>query len=115
MKTRLIPVTLTIPNCVGKNIRKLRQERNMTQKDLACAIGCEPSYISHVERVSRSISIRNLFQIADVMKTTPAALVTDRDDRIAECLELLQKLTPETLSEVKIYLAELAGEEIGGA
>ena len=44
----------------------------MTQKALAQAIGCEPSYISHIERISRSLSIRHLFQIADAMKTTPA-------------------------------------------
>lgn len=100
-------LTMAIPMCVGKNIRSIRKERQMTQKDLAQAIGCEPSYISHIERISRSLSIRHLFQIADAMKTTPATLVTDRDGEMAECLKLLQQLSPEGLKQVKDYLLAL--------
>lgn len=106
------PLPATIPICVGKNIRTLRKERQMTQKDLATAIGCEPSYISHIERVSRSISIRHLFQIADAMKTTPATLVTEKSGELGECLALLQKLEPEQLKKVKAYLEDLAKSSV---
>lgn len=97
-----------IPDCVGKNIRHLRKEKNMTQKDLAQAIGCEPSYISHIERVSRSISIRHLFQIADAMDTTPASLVTDPNNQLSQCIEILEHLDPERLSQAKNWLIELS-------
>lgn len=102
---------IPIPVCVGKNIRILRKERRMTQKDLAAAIGCEPSYISHIERVSRSVSVRHLFQIADAMKTSPATLVTDKSGDLAECLRLLQQLSPAALGEAKTALAVLAQRE----
>jgi len=105
-------VITSIPMCVGKNIRQMRKELRMTQKDLAQAIGCEASYISHVERVSRNISLPHLFQLADVMKTTPASLVTDQNNSAAkeltECLELLQKLPPEVLAQAKEYLLGLS-------
>lgn len=99
-------LSFRIPDCVGKNIRHLRKEKHMTQKDLANAIGCEPSYISHIERVSRSISIRHLFQIADAMHTTPASLVTDASNQLAECIELLEKLDAEGLRHVRDWLHE---------
>lgn len=101
-------LSLQIPRCVGKNIRNLRKERRMTQKDLAHAIGCEPSYISHIERVSRSISIRHLFQVANAMKITPATLVTDCSNELADCLEILQTLNPEGLTLAKRMLQEIA-------
>ncbi len=100
-------LSFKIPDCVGKNIRHLRQEKHMTQKQLATAIGCEPSFISHIERVSRSISIRHLFQIANVMHTTPASLVTDWEHQLAQCLELLQQLDAQGLTQAKEWLAQL--------
>lgn len=100
-------LSFKIPDCVGKNIRHLRQEKHMTQKQLATAIGCEPSFISHIERVSRSISIRHLFQIADAMHTTPAALVTDGANQLAHCLELLERLDAQGLTQAKEWLEQL--------
>lgn len=79
----------------------------MTQKDLACVIGCEPSYISHIERISRGISIKHLFQIADAMQTTPANLVTEKSNDLAQCLEILQKLDGAALAQAKELLYNL--------
>lgn len=93
-----------IPDCVGKNIRHMRKEKHMTQKDLADAIGCESSYISHIERVSRSISIRHLFQIANAMKTTPASLVSDGPNQLTECILLLERLDAKGLDHAKEWL-----------
>lgn len=101
-------LSFQIPVCVGKNIRSLRKARRMTQKDLASAIGCEASYISHIERVSRSVSIRHLFQIADAMETSPASLVSDKSDQIKECLEWLEKLNEESFLKAKEFIKELA-------
>lgn len=101
-----------IPDCVGKNIRHLRKEKNLTQKNLADAIGCEPSYISHIERVSRSISIKHLFQIADAMDTTPATLVTDPNNQLSECIEILEHLDAEKLAQAKEWLKQINGAPV---
>jgi len=98
-------LSFRIPDCVGKNIKHLRKEKHMTQKQLANAIGCEASYISHIERVSRSISIRHLFKIAEAMETNPATLVSDGSNhKLAECFELLEKLDAQDLDHAREWL-----------
>lgn len=49
---------------VGKKVRKLRKERNLSQRDLACQAGLSPNAISLIERDEISPSVATLQRLA---------------------------------------------------
>ena len=51
----------------GKEIRRLRLSKNMTQIDLAESTGLQRSYISHIERNIKHPSFATLKKIADAL------------------------------------------------
>lgn len=66
---------------IGKNIRRIRKERNMTQEQIADAVGGDQNYISKIENgrarpgLSVYLKIANVFHISidcllvDIMET----------------------------------------------
>jgi len=52
---------------VGRNIRKIRSDRDYTQEQLADRAGLHFTYIGSVERGERNISIENLERIAQAL------------------------------------------------
>lgn len=59
----------------GERLRKLREIRGMSQSDLAKAIGCEPSAISHWETGEREPTLTNLLRLAEGLRLTPGNLL----------------------------------------
>ncbi len=55
---------------IGKNIKRLRQENDMTQKDLANELYVSHSTISHYESGARQIDTRTLTKIADLFSVS---------------------------------------------
>ncbi len=53
---------------IGKNIRKHRMERGLSQEKLAEMIGASDKFIGHIERFERNVSLRKLIKIAQVLK-----------------------------------------------
>jgi len=51
----------------GTNLRKYREERNISQERFAEMAGLHRTYISDVERFQRSISLGNVQKIADAL------------------------------------------------
>jgi len=49
----------------GRNVKKYRKAKNISQEKLAELSGLHRTYISAVERGTRSISIKNVQKIAD--------------------------------------------------
>lgn len=52
----------------GMNLRKYREERNISQEKFAEMAGLHRTYISDVERFQRSISLGNVQKIADALE-----------------------------------------------
>lgn len=50
---------------LGKRIRKIRLQKQMTQKQLAEKCGCNRNYISMLERGERNPSYKSLVMIAN--------------------------------------------------
>jgi transcriptional regulator with XRE-family HTH domain len=59
---------------VGKNIRFLRESKELSQEDLAQIAGLHRSYIGHVERGEGNITLSNLCKISAALQTHPGAL-----------------------------------------
>lgn len=60
---------------VGNNVRKYRQERALSQEELAFKSGLDRTYISGVERGRRNPTVAVLKKIADALGIAPALLL----------------------------------------
>lgn len=53
---------------LGQNIRKYRKAKGLKQAQLALALDCTYEFISKIENGQRYISLRKLFELADILK-----------------------------------------------
>ena len=61
---------------IGLNIRKIRKQKNLTQIELAVAVGIDRSYLSEIENGRANPSISILYAIADVFEIDIIELFT---------------------------------------
>ena len=54
-----------IKNCIGKKIKHLRIERDLSQEKLAEHVGLSREHISYIERGKNLISIDSLYKISE--------------------------------------------------
>lgn len=59
---------------VGRNLRRLRVARGISQEALGLAAGCEPSYVGRLERGTENPSVDLLEAVANVLGDPVAAL-----------------------------------------
>ena len=51
----------------GEKVRRKRQERNLSQEDLASLAGLHRTYIGMVERAEKNITLRNIRKISEAL------------------------------------------------
>jgi len=51
----------------GKNVKKIRTEKGMSQGDLAKILGVHPTYISGIERGVRNMALKNIEKLAKAL------------------------------------------------
>ena len=61
---------MDIKSKIGIRIKELREERQMSQKDLAYTSDLDRSYIASVESGQRNVSIVNIERIASALGVT---------------------------------------------
>ncbi|THF66967.1 helix-turn-helix transcriptional regulator [Pseudothauera nasutitermitis] len=61
---------------LARNIKRLRGEKGWSQEALAFEAGLHRTFIAHVERAGRNISIDNIERIARALGVEPAYLLT---------------------------------------
>lgn len=52
---------------VGFNIRKIREERDLSQEELADMAGLHRAYVGQIERGEKNIGLKNLEKIAKAL------------------------------------------------
>lgn len=64
---------------LGRNVRRRREERELTQEKLAEKAGLDPTYISEIERGQRNPGIKNVAKLAKALAFTTAELLKGVD------------------------------------
>ena len=59
---------------LGRNVRRRREARALTQEKLAEKAGLDPTYISGIERGLRNPGIKNVARLAKALSLTTAEL-----------------------------------------
>lgn len=62
---------------VGLNVRKFREDREISQEQLGFDSGLHRTYVSGVERGIRNPTVTSLQRLAKALKVTPCALLED--------------------------------------
>ena len=62
---------------LGKNLKRIRKEKGVTQEKLEELSGLDRGYISGVERGVRNPSIKNIEKLAKALKVSVSDLTTD--------------------------------------
>jgi len=65
---------------LGQNVRRLRQQRRLSQEELALDAGMKRSYLSDLERGTRNPSVKALGRLAEALSVDPAVLLTLEQD-----------------------------------
>lgn len=82
-------------NVVGKNIKKYRKLRGMTQRELAESLLLSESFIAKLESITyQSISIDTLKQIADALDVDIAFFVIDDLNEFIEKTKEMLEMQP---------------------
>jgi transcriptional regulator with XRE-family HTH domain len=66
------------PGIVGRNVRRLRKERGLTQEKLALDAAIDLTYLGGIERGRRNPSVTVLCRLAGVLQVHPGELFDER-------------------------------------
>lgn len=59
----------------GIAVRQLRQERGLSQEAVALASGIDRAYFGHIERATKTPTLRTVWRIAAALETRPSELI----------------------------------------
>ncbi|NMN98465.1 helix-turn-helix domain-containing protein [Antrihabitans stalactiti] len=66
-----------LQRAVGRNLRRYRLERGLSQEAFADLVGVHRTYMGGVERGERNLTLRSLEKIADIIGIDPLALLSE--------------------------------------
>ena len=62
---------------VGRNIRRIRDGRGLSQEELADELGVHRTFMGGVERGERNLTLRSVERLADGLGVEPQLLLAD--------------------------------------
>jgi len=90
---------------LGRRIRRKRQEKGLTQQQIASKLNLSPSFYGHIERGTRVPSLDTLVLIANELRTGVDVLL--RDSLVTPpANERNPFFTPQNIRILRTYLAE---------
>ena len=69
----------TVRETLGKNIKTLRENKGWTQATLAGKLGISPTFMMHIERGTRGVSIETIELLASVLEVNVSLLFKTMD------------------------------------
>ena len=69
----------TLQNTLGRNVRRLRRELNLSQEELAFQAEIDRTYVSQIERGVINPSLLVLWKVANVLAVDVVALLKKAD------------------------------------
>ncbi len=75
---------MSLGGIVARNIRRLREERGLTQEELAARIRINRNYVGMIERQENSPTVAMLERIAKALGIEPARLFDEKAGRKGE-------------------------------
>ncbi len=106
---------------IGKKIRKIRLEKNLTLKSLADRTGLTSSFLSQVERDIADPSINSLRKVADALDVPIFALLVSEEEpnpvvrkderktlRLPNSQMSYELLTPDLNRSMEVFISRLA-------
>jgi len=73
---------MNIKVLVGKNIKSVRNAKNISQEKLAHSADLDRTYISSIEKGIRNISITTLLKIANALDVKPTELLKNHENEL---------------------------------
>jgi transcriptional regulator with XRE-family HTH domain len=95
---------------VGKQIRKIREEKEIKLKDLATKLGKSHGYLSKMENGKKPISLKNMQLIADALEVELIDLIPNKEKvdnpftGEEDWLFVIQQLKDKGFSAGDVYL-----------
>lgn len=62
---------------IGRNLRRLRTARGLSQEALADALGLHRTYVSGIERGERNLTLRSVERLADLLEVETLTLLAE--------------------------------------
>jgi transcriptional regulator with XRE-family HTH domain len=69
-------MALSRSEAFGRAISELRVERGLSQEEAALASGIDRAYFGHIERATKSPTLKTVWKIADALEVQPSELLT---------------------------------------
>lgn len=102
---------------IGLRIRKLRQEKNLTQADLSALVGCTNNHLSHIETAQCKVSLSMLLKLAIALNESIEYFLLDTPFARSETIisrdiaDKLAKCSPSTLVAVSKMIDTLLEQQ----
>lgn len=74
MPVRKVPGVQDLQRSIGDRIRRLRQKKGWSQEEFAALCGLHRTYMGHIERGEKNLSLSTMIRISDGLGIAPTEL-----------------------------------------
>lgn len=72
----------------GKSVRRLREQKGLSQESLADLSHLHRTYIGGIERGERNVGLLNLLRLSKALKVLPSELLQDFDKKVMSTISV---------------------------
>lgn len=94
-----------------KRLTKLRQEKNVSARDMSLSIGQSPNYINNIETGKAMPSMSAFFIICDYLKITPSEffnMSVANPERMRKLISKLENLNSKQFDDVAAIVEDIS-------
>jgi len=90
---------------IGGKLRRLRQDRRLSQAQMATELGISPSYLNLIEGDRRPVTVRVLLRLAERFQVELSSLGTESDERLGN--DLMEALADPVFEEHDVKASDV--------